>query len=167
MQRLKTILDKYSRWQPLGEYIIRIEGYSDTDFSICIENAKSLLESIAKEICKQKGQPLDGTESISKVLHYSFGALGYPPSATIRQITTAIANVGQQMGHFRNEIGATAHGKTLDQLENRRNSIHELTGNFLLESTDIVCCFLIETFILSTFISLPDNFWAIFSMKSV
>lgn len=50
------------------------------------------------------------------------------------------------MGNFRNEIGATAHGKTLEELVNRQNSIQELTGNFLLESTDIVCCFLIEAF---------------------
>ena len=146
MQRLKTIIVKHNRWEPLIEYITRIEGFLHTDFSICVENAKSLLESIAKEICKQKGQPLEGSESVGRVLGYSFGCLGYPATATIRQIGSAVANVGQQMGNFRNEIGATAHGKTLEELANRQNSIHELTGNFLLESTDIVCCFLIEAF---------------------
>jgi hypothetical protein len=146
MQRLKSILVKHNRWNPLSEYITRIEGFRDTDFSICVENAKSLLESIAKEICKQKGQPLEGSESVGRVLGYSFGCLGYPATATIRQIGSAVANVGQQMGNFRNEIGATAHGRTLEELANRQNSIQELTGNFLLESTDIVCCFLIEAF---------------------
>jgi hypothetical protein len=146
VQKVKTILEKYSRWQPLSEYIERIEGYSNTDFTVCVENSKSLLESIAKEICQQKNQPLAGNESVSKVLGLSFGCLGYAPSDTIRQIGTAIANIGQQMGNFRNEIGATAHGKTLDELRNRETTIHDLTGDFLLQSTELVACFLIEAF---------------------
>lgn len=146
MDRLKSILEKHSRWQPLDEYVRRIEGYRQTDFSVCVENAKSLLESIAKEICSQKRQPLDGSESVSKVLSLSFGCLGYPPSDTVRQIGTAIANVGQQMGNFRNEVGATAHGKTLEELRNREEIVNSLTGDFLLLSTELVCCFLIEAF---------------------
>ncbi|MFC4212661.1 abortive infection family protein [Pedobacter lithocola] len=146
MDRLKLLLENYSRWQPLYEYINRIEGFMETDFSICIENSKSLLESIAKEICKQRGQLLDGTESVGKILGYSFGCLGYPPTSTIRQIGSSVANVGQQMGNFRNEIGTTSHGRTLDELEKRKTSIQTLTGNFLVESTDLVCSFLIEAF---------------------
>ena len=146
VEKLKLILDKHSRWQPLSEYVERIEGYRDSDFSISIENSKSLLESVAKEICFQKKQPLAGSESVSKVLSLSFGSLGYPPSDTIRLIGTAIANVGQQMGNFRNEIGTTAHGKTLDELKDRQEIVNSLTGEFLLTSTELVCCFLIESF---------------------
>src|SRR5437667_11567932 len=116
MDRLREILDRYSRWQPLSEYVERVEGFRQSDFSICIENSKSLLESIAKEICFQKNQTLAGSESVSKVLSLSFGSLGYSPSDTIRQIGTAVANIGHQMGNFRNEIGTTSHGKTLEEL---------------------------------------------------
>ena len=50
MERLKDILERHSRWQPCKIYIERIEGFRETDFSLCIENAKALLETIAKEI---------------------------------------------------------------------------------------------------------------------
>ena len=72
MERLKTLIQQYSRWTPLSEYIERIEGFKHTDFSISIENSKSLLESIAKEICKQRSQPLTGTESVGKLIGLCF-----------------------------------------------------------------------------------------------
>jgi hypothetical protein len=101
---------------------------------------------VAKEICTQRRQALNNNESVGKLLGLSFGCLGYPPTDTIRQIGTAIANVGQQMGIFRNEVGSTSHGKTLDQLSNRDKDISNLTGDFLINSTELVCCFLIEAF---------------------
>ncbi len=165
MERLKLILERYSRWQPLSEYVARIEGYRQTDFSISIENSKSLLESIAKEICKERRQPLDNNENFSKLLRLSFGSLGYAPTNTINQIGQAIGRIGQAMGSFRNEIGTTAHGRTLDELRNRTNSINSLTDDFLVLSTELVCCFLIEAFetdnplvpIVDTEISYDDN----------
>ena len=146
MDRLKQTIEKYSRWQPLREYIDRIAGYRETDFSLCVENAKSLLESIAKEICDQQAQPLEGNESVSKLLGLSFRSLGFPADNTVLQIGTAIANIGQQMGNFRNEIGKVSHARTLDELQNRRKTLNTLTEDFLLQSTEIVSCFLIETF---------------------
>src|SRR5882724_1275397 len=146
MDRLTLILEKHSRWQPYSLYVERIEGYRDSDFSISVENSKSLIEGISKEICAQKRQPLAGNESVSRVLGLAFGCLGYPPSDTIRQIGTAIANIGQQMGNFRNEIGTTSHGRTLEELGNRDEIVSSLTGDFLTTSTELVCCFLIETF---------------------
>lgn len=146
MQRLKTILKKHGNWEPYNEYIVRIEGYATTDFTLCIENSKALLEGISKEVCKKKGIELEKASSMSGCLKTAFRALGYPSTSTILQIGTAIANVGQQMGNFRNEIGTTAHGKTVEELQKRQNSIHDLTGNFLIEATSIVCCFLIEAF---------------------
>lgn len=146
MERLRLLLERYSRWNPYMEYVERIEGYQHTDFSLCVENSKALLESVAKEVCTQKKQPLAGAESVSKLIGLSFGSLGYAPTATIRQIGTAIANIGQQMGNLRNEIGTTSHGKTLEEMKNRSDSINSLTDAFLISSTEIVCCFLIEAF---------------------
>lgn len=146
MTKLKDILEKYSRWQPLTEYVRRIEYYQSIDFTLSIENSKALLESIAKEICTQKSQRLTGNEPIGKLLGLSFGCLGYSPTSIMRQIGSAISNIGQQMGNFRNEIGVTSHGKTLEELKNRKISIEESTIEFLLTSTETTCCFLIETF---------------------
>ena len=97
MERLKSIISKYSRWQPYVMYISRIESQREIDFSNCVENAKALLEGISKEICNQKNQTLEGTESVGKVLSLSFGCLGYPPTDTIRQIGTAIANMANKL----------------------------------------------------------------------
>lgn len=146
MQRLKSILTKHSNWEPYNEYIVRIEGFASTDFTLCIENAKALLEGISKEVCAKKGITLEKASSMSGCLKTAFKSLGYPSTSTILQIGTAIANVGQQMGNFRNEIGTTAHGKTIEELQKRQRSIHHLTGSFLIEATSIVCCFLIEAF---------------------
>lgn len=146
MQKLRTLIEQYSRWQELAEYIERIEGFRESDFSLCVENSKSLLESIAKEICKQRRQPLEGTESVGKLLGLSFGCLGFPATNPVRQIGSAIANIGHQIGTFRNEIGTTSHGKTMEELRERKETVNKYTGDFLLLSSEIVSVFLIEAF---------------------
>lgn len=157
MDRLKSILEKYSRWQPCSEFINRIEGYRATDFSFCVENAKSLLETIAKEICTQRGQELKSNESIGKLLGLSFHCLGYAKTHTISQIGGSVANIAKEMGNLRTEIGITAHGKTLSELSKRENNITSLTGDFLINATELVSCFLIEAFETDNPIVVPDK----------
>lgn len=146
MDRLKAIIEQHSRWQPLVDYIHRIEGYADNDFPLCIENAKSLLESIAKEICDQKNQAYAKEDSTGKILKLAFLSLGYGNNATIHRIGTSISDIGHQMSTLRNEIGATSHGKTLNELEKRNDDINKTSSDFLLSSTELVCCFLIQSF---------------------
>lgn len=100
MQRLKSILVKHSNWEAYNEYIVRVEGFASTDFTLCIENAKALLEGISKEVCVKKGVDLDKNSKMSGLLKTAFESLGYPSTSTILQIGTAIANVGQQMGDY-------------------------------------------------------------------
>lgn len=137
-------------------YIDRIVGFRETDFSVCVENAKALLETIAKEICQQRGQQLEDTESVGKLLGLSFGCLGYAKTDTIRQVGTAISNIAAQMGNFRNEIGYTAHGRTLAELSKRDHSIAGLSGDFLINAVELVSCFLIEAFETDNPIVVPD-----------
>jgi hypothetical protein len=65
MKKLKSLISQYGRWAPLDEYILRIETYIHKDFGFALENSKSILESIAKEICTSQGVELGSTESIS------------------------------------------------------------------------------------------------------
>ncbi|HEY9247340.1 MAG TPA: abortive infection family protein [Candidatus Methanoperedens sp.] len=147
MDRLKEIIEQHSRWQPFAaEYITRIEGYKESNFPLCVENAKSLLESIAKEICKQKSQTCSSKDSTGKILKLAFSSLGYNESPTIQQIGGAIVTIGHQMSTLRNEIGSTSHGKTLEELEKRKDVIDKASSDFLLSSTELVCCFLIQLF---------------------
>jgi len=50
------------------------------------------------------------------------------------------------LGNLRNEIGITAHGKSLDDLKARNNNIDDLTKEVLIDTTVIVELFLIKNF---------------------
>lgn len=146
MEKLKNAISQYGRWSPINEYISRIETYIDLDFSISIENAKALLESIGKEICMMKGVLLDDKSTINGVLKKSFCALGYSNSSMVNQISAALATIGKNIGELRNDIGATSHGKTLLEIEQRNASIDDLTKYFLMDTVELVACFLIRIF---------------------
>jgi hypothetical protein len=148
MDKLKAIIKDHSRWQTetLNDYINRIEGFRGSDFPFCVENAKSLLETIAKQICVEMNKAYSEQDSPGKILKLAFESLGYGDSNTTQQVGRAIANIGTQMSLLRNQIGATSHGRPLEELEKRKEAINKATSDFLLFSTELVCTFLIELF---------------------
>jgi len=146
MERLKNVIGQYGRWSELTTYTDRIEAHTSTDFSHAIENAKALLETIGKEICNSKGVGLGTAPNINVVMKKAFTAIGYPSNNLVTQISTALANIGQQIGNLRNEISPTSHGKSLDELKERNDKVDKLTKEFLIDTTVIVASFLIRTF---------------------
>lgn len=146
MDKLRATLAQYNRWQTLDIYIERMEGHLETDFSISVENAKALLESIGKEICDSKGVHLGSTPSINAVLKKAFLALGYTAEELVTSMSGSLANIGQLIGNLRNEISPTSHGKSLEELRERNNKVDLLTKEFLIDSTLIVATFLIRAF---------------------
>ena len=114
----------------------------DSDFSIAIENAKALLESIGKEICNQQEIEVNSTASINAVIKKAFYAIGYDTNNSVVQISTALATIGQQFGEIRNQIGATSHGKTLKEIEERNQLIDEIAKDLLIDSTIVISSFL-------------------------
>jgi cob(I)alamin adenosyltransferase len=146
MERLKKVIEQYGRWSELTVYINRIEAHVSTDFSHAIENAKALLETIGKEICSSKGLDLGSASKTNAVLKNAFKTIGYPSSHLVTQISTSLATIGQQLGNLRNEIGTTAHGKPLEELEARNDKVDDLTKEFLIDTTIVVATFLIRTF---------------------
>jgi hypothetical protein len=146
MEKLRDTIDKYSRWKGLDIYIERMEGHLESDFSISVENAKALLESIGKEICDAKGVELGSSPSINAVLKKSFVAIGYTSDDLVTQISSSLATIGQFLGNLRNEISPTSHGKSLEELRERNNKVDLLTREFLIDSTLIVAVFLIRAF---------------------
>ena len=146
MKRLKKIIEEHGRWSELTIYTDRIELHASTDFSHAIENAKALLETIGKEICNSKGIELGKSPSTNAVMKKAFTAIGYTSSSLVTQISSALANIGQQMGNLRNEISPTSHGKSLEELKERNDKVDELTKVFLIDTTVIVASFLIRTF---------------------
>jgi hypothetical protein len=146
MERLKKVIQQYGRWAILSTYADRIDAHISTDFSHAIENAKALLETIGKEICSSKGVPLEATASINSVLKKAFSTIGYTGSDMVSQISTALATIGQQIGELRNEIGTTAHGKSLEELRVRNDKVDEFTKELLIDTTITIAAFLIRAF---------------------
>lgn len=146
MQKLKNTIEQYGRWSELSVYIDRIETHIETDFSHSLENAKALLESIGKNICIEKKHEIPEKPSVNVVLKNAFFALGYTKSGMVAQISSALATIGQQVGDLRNEIGLTSHGKSLEEVKERNNKVDNLTREFLIDTIEIVACFLIRNF---------------------
>jgi len=146
MQRLNKVIEQHGRWADLKTYTDRIDAHVQSDFSLSLENAKSLLESICKEICKLKGVEVDADASINNVLKKAYTAIGYPNSTPVTQISSSLATIGQQMGALRNEIGTTSHGRHLEELRERNSKVDEMTKELLIDTTVIIASFLIRNF---------------------
>jgi hypothetical protein len=146
MQRIRDTLALHSRWTELSIYVDRMEAHLESDFSLSIENAKAMLESIGKEICTAKGIELGSAPSINAVLKKAFSGIGYSGDHLVAQVSGALATIGQNLGDLRNEISPTSHGKSLDALKERNSTVDVLTREFLMDSTVVVAVFLIRAF---------------------
>ncbi|OQB72837.1 MAG: hypothetical protein BWX92_03528 [Deltaproteobacteria bacterium ADurb.Bin135] len=146
MKKLNQVIEQYGRWSDLRIYTQRIDTYIQDDFSTAFENAKSLLETICKEICKLKNISIEENATTNKILKQAFNSLGYANQELVNHISTALASIGQEMGNLRNEIGITAHGKELEELKERNSRVDEMTREFLIDSTEIIATFLIRAF---------------------
>ena len=146
MEKLKGTIESYGRWEQLSVYIERIETYTTSDFSLALENAKALLETIGKEICILKGIQLTNTTNFDVVLKKAFASMGHSGGDMVTQISKSLANIGKQMGELRNQIGTTSHGRSLEEIKERNSRVGDLTKEFLIETTVIIAIFLIRTF---------------------
>jgi len=146
MQKIRDTLALYSRWSELAPYVDRMEAHLESDFSLSVENAKALLESIGKEVCKARGAELGANPSINAVLKRAFTAMDYPADGLVAQVSGALATIGQQIGELRNQISPTSHGKALDELKERNSKVDLMTREFLIDSTVAVAVFMIRAF---------------------
>jgi len=146
MEKLRATIEQYGYWKDLGDYVDRIEAHLEVDFSLSIENAKALLESIGKEICIVKKAELRADASVNAVLKTAFCALGYSNNILVNKVSGSLATIGQELGNLRNEISPTSHGRQLAELQVRNNKVDLLTREFLIDSTVIVAVFLIRAF---------------------
>jgi len=146
MEKLKKVISQYGRWSILSTYIDRIEAHIDIDFSLSLENSKALLESIGREICLNKQKEIAENSSVNGILKNAFSAMGYSNSNLVSQVSSALATIAQQVGELRNEIGITSHGKTLDKLKERNEQVDFITRELLIDSIEVIGCFLIRIF---------------------
>lgn len=146
MDKLKEVILKYGRWAEYSLYVERIVNYSTTDFSLAIENSKSLVEGICKQICENKNVELTGEESFNKLVKKAFDAIGFKKGEGINIIGSSLSAISHQIGNLRTAIGSTSHGKTAEELKNRNTIVNEISKDFLIETIDLVASFLIRNF---------------------
>lgn len=146
MEKLREIITMHSGWDKINVYIERIEGSREIDFSLALENAKALVESVCKEICVRHNNPLTPNSSMNGTLKNAFTVLGYTNSSMVTKISSALSTIGEEIGNLRSEIGIVSHGKPLEEIENRNNAVDLLTKDFLLDSIQTITIFLIRSF---------------------
>lgn len=146
MNKLKKTIEQYGRWSVYSMYVERIEAHIDSDFSICIENSKSLIEGISKQICKEKGVSIATDEPFNRLVKTAFSAIGYSPGEHLNVISGSLSAIAQQLGNLRTALGSTSHGKTIEELKSRNETLNLLTKDFLIDTIEIISCFLIRNF---------------------
>jgi hypothetical protein len=146
MKKLKKVIEQYGRWSVYSMYVDRIEAHVDSDFSICVENSKSLIEGISKQICKEKGIAIASDEPFNRLVKTAFSAIGYLPGEHLNVISGSLSAIAQQLGNLRTALGSTSHGKPIEELTSRNETLDSLTKEFLIDTVEILTCFLIRNF---------------------
>lgn len=146
MIKLKKAIEQYGRWAVYSMYVDRIEAHIDSDFSICVENSKSLIEGVSKQICKEKGIAIAKDEPFARLVKTAFSAIGYLPGEHLNVISGSLSAIAQQLGNLRTALGSTSHGKTIEELSSRNETLDSLTKEFLIDTVEILTCFLIRNF---------------------
>jgi hypothetical protein len=146
MDKLKIVIEKYRNWSDLTTYIDRIETHMEIDFSLSLENAKALLESVGKEICTKNNVTLGVKPSVNSVLKKCYSSMGFSNSSMVSQVSSALATIAQQVGELRNDIGLTSHGKSLEEIKQRNDKVDLLTREFLIDTVETVCVFIIRNY---------------------
>ncbi len=99
MERLRTVIQSYSRWTDLEDYCSRIETYLLSNFAIAIENSKVLLESICKTILTEQNELFSTVnDSVQKLMKATISVLNIPQhSEQVRQFGTSFVNMVQNL----------------------------------------------------------------------
>lgn len=142
MERLLSVLQSYGRWQKLDIYPKRIETFIETDFTLAIENSKSLIESICKTILDEQNEAVSSNEKLHKLVQKTLHLLGVFGKKQISKFGSGFITSVQQLGEFRNRIGDTSHGRTIQEID--QNRLESLSTEFLINAVETMSCFLIE-----------------------
>ena len=146
MIKLKKVIEEYPSWKVLSYYIDRVEAHIEIDFSHSLENAKAILETIGKEVCIKNSVELGAKPSVNSVVGKCFSSMGFSNKNMAQQIARSLSTIAQHIGDLRNDIGPTAHGKTLEEIKDRNSKVDELTREFLIDTVETVCIFIIRNY---------------------
>lgn len=144
MDILKEICSSYGKWNPLEEYILRIETYRQTNGPVVLENCKALVETICKTILVDLGEPLINNEKTHILISKACNKMRCLPNTG--DLARSFITVAQKLGEFRNNFAVIAHGVTVYQIEERRNKITRAATDFMISTVEQLAVFLITVY---------------------
>jgi Abortive infection C-terminus len=141
VNKLKELINNYSRWSNLSSYINRIELQIESDIGAAIGSTKALLESICKTILDNENVTYDSYDNINKLVKKTIQSLNIENPDKISAFGNALVTSIHSLGELRNLVDDSSHGKSL--LDKNRK-IDLISASFLISSSETIAYFLIE-----------------------
>ncbi len=145
MEKTKSFIQQNLKWKVLEECILRIEGFSNTEYGLVVENCKSLIESIFKTIIREVDKKTD-----DDLKNWNISKL-YKRTKTILQIekeyyVKIIGSFSSTIAQYRNKLGEISHGKDIYTLQENKNALIKHEVEFLLSMTDSIAFFILSAY---------------------
>lgn len=144
LDRLRRTIEACKGWDQLIQYVDRIEAYQNNNLSLRIDNLKTMLESVCKEVCKRHEVSVDKKSSLQGLVKQSATALGIAASDADRTLVSALGTLAKETGALRNRYGSTGHGRTMEELASIDRSIDIWSQNLVSSAVEAVAVFFLE-----------------------
>lgn len=144
MEKLKSAIESKEQWNPLYPQINLIEENRYKNTNIALDNAKSILEAVAKTILTNKGVEYRHDEDFSALIKMAFNTLPIikriesKDSECALQIVRNFGSIVKQIGEFRNRHGFFSHGRDVHS-----KTFDVYLTDLVISSSDVVSSFLI------------------------
>jgi hypothetical protein len=144
MQKLRDKIESKDQWKGLLEYVDPLEVNININNNITLDNAKSLLESLAKTILHNKGVVIinsDFAKIVKQALSVTpiYLSLNSKDQQNTKKIVSGISSIISSIGEFRNSYGFLSHG---NDIHGEKFDLY-LT-HLVVDSTESLALFLIN-----------------------
>lgn len=144
MQSLREICNRYTKWKPFEDYILRIETYRETDGVVVLENCKALVDGVCKTILDDLSEAYEGTESTQVLVSKACNKMNCLPNTG--DLARSFVTVAQRLAEFRNAFCNTAHGQSVYKLDESKKKVIGATVVFMINSVEQLVIFLITVY---------------------
>jgi len=142
MNKIKTVIQNYSRWKNLEKYPQRIESFIESDMILAIENSKALIETVCKTILTEQGEDFEEIGSLNSLMRKTLLTLRILNANQISRFSSGMITVIQNIGELRNRYGDTSHGRNITEIGLKK--FESISSQFLISAVECIACFLIE-----------------------
>jgi len=142
MEKLNELIEKHRTWSNLKLQITSISYEVDAGMlEKAIGASKSLLETICKTILDSEGELYTPNDNINKLAKKTMQKLGLEQSGAINKFSNSLVSSMQFLGELRNDVDSQSHGRSLNASPPK---IDPISTHFLVQSTELIGCFLIS-----------------------